>query len=238
MLRAVLFDLFETLVTESATRPAGVSSLAPALGCERDAFRREWKAIRPAILLGRVTFREALRRIAATLGGHVDDEMLRRICDERIRMKAEPFQRIEPPVVEMSARLRARNLRLGIICNGFPEDVAAWPRCPLAPRFDAAVFSFEVGRAKPDPDVYLEATRRLGVGPEHALFVGDGLNDELSGADRAGLRAVRVLWFVKRWPHFRDEPCAYRTAETTDELMRLVEQSIVEGPSSAARPDA
>src|SRR5258708_1678326 len=58
MVQAVLFDLFETLITESGTRPAGVSSLAPELGCEREAFRAQWKARRAAVTAGCVSFRE------------------------------------------------------------------------------------------------------------------------------------------------------------------------------------
>lgn len=44
MVKAVLLDVFETLITESRTRPPGVSSLAPALGCEHEAFRLESSA--------------------------------------------------------------------------------------------------------------------------------------------------------------------------------------------------
>ena len=68
MLQAILFDLFETLITESQTRPAGISASAPPLGCEREVFRREWKTLRPAALTGRVTLRQAPSRIATKAG--------------------------------------------------------------------------------------------------------------------------------------------------------------------------
>ena len=38
------------------------------------------------------------------------------------------------------------------------------------------------------------------VSPDECLFVGDGANDELAGAERVGMRAVCVL------PPGRDEP--------------------------------
>jgi HAD superfamily hydrolase (TIGR01509 family) len=230
MLRAVLFDLFETLITESATRPAGVSSLAPLLGCDRDAFRREWKIVRPDVVVGRLTFREALRNIAAKLGRPPDEDTLERICDERRRIKARPFDAIEPDLLHAIADLRRRNLRLATISNCFAEDVTAWPHCALAPHFDAAVFSFQVGLAKPQPEMYLEATRRMGVQPFEALFVGDGMNDELPGAERAGLRAVCARWFVRRWPHFQDEPAAQGSSiETPDELLDMVTRHVTAG---------
>ena len=52
-----------------------------------------------------------------------------------------------------------------------------------------------MGAAKPEPEIYLEATSRLGVSPAEALFVGDGGDDELPGAERAGLRSAHAAWF-------------------------------------------
>jgi FMN phosphatase YigB (HAD superfamily) len=144
MLKAVLFDLFETLITESRTRPGGVSSLAPHLGCEREAFRRHWKALRPDVVIGRVSFRQAITDVAAKLSRHAEDATLQRMCDERIRTKGEPLTQIEPAVLMMLDHLRGRGLRLGIVSHCFAEDVAGWPTCSLASRFDCPVFSFEV----------------------------------------------------------------------------------------------
>jgi putative hydrolase of the HAD superfamily len=60
---------------------------------------------------------------------------------------------------------------------------------------DVSVFSFDVGLAKPEPEIYVEALRRLNAEGRHAVFVGDGGDDELVGAERAGLRAAHATWF-------------------------------------------
>lgn len=222
MVRAVLFDLFETLITESRTRPPGVSSLAPALGCEREPFRTHWKALRPAVVRGHVSFRQALSDITAGLGCPADDGTLQRVCGDRIRTKGEPFAQLERDIIEMLDRLRRRDLRLGVLSNCCAEDVAAWPRCALSSYFDCTVFSFEAGLAKPDPEIYVEATRRLQVDVSEAWYIGDGADDELSGAERAGLRAFRALWFLKRWPHYQDEPPSSASMTSVDEFVNLV----------------
>ncbi len=227
MLKAVLFDLFETLVTESLTQPPGVSSLAPEFECERESFKSRWKALRPAVTVGQVSFRQALEAIATTLGRHADDATLERLCDERRRIKAEPFALVEHQVLMMVDSLRSRNLRLGVISNCFAEDVAAWPHCSLASRFDCAVFSFEVGLAKPDPDIYMAAIRRLGVDASETWFIGDGGSDELSGAERAGLRAFKALWFLRRWPHFREEPCSATRFAAVEEVVTSAERALL-----------
>jgi HAD superfamily hydrolase (TIGR01509 family) len=53
---------------------------------------------------------------------------------------------------------------------------------------DAFVLSYEVGRTKPDPAIFLRACGALGVEPERALMVGDTPAD--AGAVRAGLAAL------------------------------------------------
>jgi len=53
------------------------------------------------------------------------------------------------------------------------------------------VSSEEVGAGKPEPDVYLEATRRLGVDPRRAAAVEDSTNGLLSAA-AAGLKVIAV----------------------------------------------
>jgi putative hydrolase of the HAD superfamily len=133
--------------------------------------------------------------------------------------------------------LRSRDVRLGVISNCFAEDVAAWPRSLLASYFNCAVFSFEVGVAKPDPGIYLEATRRLRVDVSEAWFIGDGAHEELSGAERAGLRPFRALWFLRRWPHFKDEPSSAGSVASVGDFVRLLEQSIT-APEKRSRPRA
>jgi putative hydrolase of the HAD superfamily len=58
------------------------------------------------------------------------------------------------------------------------------------------ITSCEVGRAKPDPGIFLEAARRLDVAPSEVLHVGDRWELDVEGARRAGLGAAlyRGLW--------------------------------------------
>jgi putative hydrolase of the HAD superfamily len=238
MVKAILFDLFETLITESGSVPTRASSLGPDLGCEREAFRIEWRAVRPHVKVGRLSFREALGNIATRLGGHGDPAVVQRLLDARMREKAELFAHIEPPVLTMIQRLRSRDVKLGVVSNCFAEDVVAWPRCSLARYFDCSLYSFEAGVAKPDPVIYLEATRRLQVDVRHTLFIGDGADDEFAGARQAGLRAYRARWFRRRWPTFREEQCAVMSLVSVDQVSNLVEQAnlAVENPGLPLKP--
>ena len=57
---------------------------------------------------------------------------------------------------------------------------------------DAIVFGDEVERGKPNPDIFLEAGRRIGAKADEAFVVGDSSFDMIGG-HRAGMRPVMVI---------------------------------------------
>jgi HAD superfamily hydrolase (TIGR01509 family) len=241
MIDAVLFDLFETLITESRTRPAGMASRAAELGCDRGAFRDLWRAARPVVITGQISFRQSLGDITTRLGSPWDDATCRMLSEERARIKAEAFAEIEPQMLAMLDDLRSRNIRLGVVSNCFAEDVLAWPRSAFATRFDCTVFSCEMGLAKPDTAIYREAVRRLDVDVSRTWFIGDGQDDELRGAEQAGLRVWKALWFLRKWPHFQDDADAAAessvgTIGTVQEFVRLVERDARSGSNRRRSP--
>ena len=97
-----------------------------------------------------------------------------------------------PGAVETLEQLRAGGRRVGLItvCSEDVPDV--WDETPFADLFDATVFSCSVGMRKPDPRIYRLACEELGVEPDETMFVGDGANDELAGAQRVGLQPVLI----------------------------------------------
>lgn len=55
---------------------------------------------------------------------------------------------------------------------------------------DAVVFSSQVGRRKPAPEMYRAALEAVGVSPERALFVGDRVREDYEGPRAVGMHAV------------------------------------------------
>jgi putative hydrolase of the HAD superfamily len=102
--------------------------------------------------------------------------------------------------LETLAALRERGIKRGLISVCSSDVSEAWDEFAVAAQLDDAVLSCDVALSKPDPAIYLLACANLGVEPRHCVFVGDGANDELAGAERVGMRAVCVL------PPGRDEP--------------------------------
>jgi putative hydrolase of the HAD superfamily len=71
--------------------------------------------------------------------------------------------------------------RLRGVLRGLPE---------LAGSGDDLVISSEVGVRKPHPDFYRSACDRLGLPPDRVLCVGDDLENDVRGAERAGHRGL------------------------------------------------
>jgi HAD superfamily hydrolase (TIGR01509 family) len=128
--------------------------------------------------------RTAYIGLAATV--HTDVEGLADALYERLLGPQGwlPYADTEPTL----HTLHEAGVRIGVVSNvGFDirPHFAAWGLDRLV---DAFVLSYEVGRCKPDPAIFLRACRMLGTAPERALMVGDTPAD--AGAVTAGCAAL------------------------------------------------
>jgi putative hydrolase of the HAD superfamily len=187
--RAVLFDLWQTLVPyDRAGRIDAYRRLARHIGAPEDRFVELWRAASTRRDTGPLL--ESARAVCSELGlEEADVDGLADLRRKQTRLALAPLA----GVLDVLGELRRRGHRLGLVsvCS---EDVAdVWEETPLAPRFDALAFSCLLGVSKPDPRLYLHVCERLGVAPGECLYVGDGANDELGGAERVGMTAVQLL---------------------------------------------
>jgi putative hydrolase of the HAD superfamily len=104
-----------------------------------------------------------------------------------------------PGAEETLTTLRDRGIRLGLISNAqfFTPLLfdAFFGASPEALGFDPELltYSFEVGEAKPSPNLFTPATRRLlalGMKPENALYVGNDMLNDIFAARRAGFKTA------------------------------------------------
>jgi putative hydrolase of the HAD superfamily len=183
--RAVVFDLFETLVDYDEQKSLDFSAAAAdLLGRGRDEFHTLWRAGRPARDSG--PMRGYLASIGVT-GGDAD-----RLVELRRASSLGLLAAPRPGVIDTIAELRRRGLGVGLITVCSEDVVEVWEETPFAGAFDAVVFSCSCGYRKPDPRIYELALRKLGVEARDAIFVGDGTNEELAGAEAVGMRAVQI----------------------------------------------
>jgi HAD superfamily hydrolase (TIGR01509 family) len=133
--------------------------------------------------------------------------------------------------VETLRELRARGLRTGLITVCSEDTVDVWAETPFAGLFDAEVFSCSCGWRKPDPRIYARALDQLGVEAADAIFVGDGANDELAGAERVGMRLAGTADLVDS----RGARAALEAAQQLEELAGRVDPDVCRVEQRARR---
>jgi putative hydrolase of the HAD superfamily len=124
--------------------------------------------------------------VAHTAGTRIDAQKL----PELIRLEIELWNQYDSRVLEWAGELRAAGYRTAILSNlprPLGEELRATPGF-LDP-FDHVTFSYELHKVKPQPEIYLDAVRGLGIDPPDALFL-DDRPDNVAGAQAVGLRSV------------------------------------------------
>ena len=125
---------------------------------------------------------------------------------------------------ELLNELKRRGLRLGLLSN------TTWPGAfhrqelqafGLIGFFDALAFSCELGVWKPNAPAFLHLTGELNVQPSEAVFVGDALEIDVLGAQRAGLRGVWISTNGQSAGYVQPDAVIHRLAELPAVLDQL-----------------
>jgi putative hydrolase of the HAD superfamily len=201
--RAVLFDLFHTLVTIPKAEGEFGPTAAASLGIPH-AHAEFQRRMHEDDVLGRclghvLDPHDVMRRLAHHFDPTISDERVADAVKWRRKRIEHGLLRVETAVLAALDRLRAAGVRTALVSDAGFDDVECWDRSPLVERLDAAVFSFEIGIRKPDRRIYERALAAIDVDPRDALFVGDGGSDEHRGARALGMRAVMVTRYYAYW---------------------------------------
>lgn len=140
---------------------------------------------------------QLLRDSFATIGFDLPDDVLEHIVHLDHSAYSNSLT-VTPEVMAALEELRERGYRMGLVSNLslrpalVREDL---DRLGLARFLEATVFSSEIGFRKPDPRIFQTALERLGSDPADTVFIGDRLQDDISGARAVGMRAVQTRQF-------------------------------------------
>jgi len=89
-------------------------------------------------------------------------------------------------------RLREMKVRLAVATSSVSASARPFlDRHELTPFFDVIVTGDEIERGKPDPDIYLRAAKKLGIGADACLVIEDALSGIAAGK-AAGMRVAAI----------------------------------------------
>jgi HAD superfamily hydrolase (TIGR01549 family) len=185
-MQAFIFDLDGTLVD---TVYAHVFAWQLALA-EGDVAIDGWKIHRRVGMSGGLF----TRAVGRELGRDLSPEEARTLQRRHGELFAQllPKRRPLPGAVDLLKYLRTSNIPHGIATSGRrPEINASLEAVGVSPE-TIVVERGDVLRAKPEPDLFLECRRRLGLPAEECYVVGDAVWDLLA-ARRAGILSIGLL---------------------------------------------
>lgn len=201
MIRAVLFDLDETLYSFKEANAHAVGVVADRFeketGFPHERFDEEnWRL-----------FHKQCERVGLQAGCHSRGVRFQMFCEEHgfpLRLAApmndlfwNSFLEVMKPypgAAETFDEIRARGLRLGIGTN----MTADWQLKKLAvlgliDKIDFVVSSEESGADKPDPNLFRICAEKAGCAPNECVFVGDSLEHDVAGSKAVGMRPVWIM---------------------------------------------
>ena len=135
---------------------------------------------------------ERMRALFKTCGEHPTDDFLDRAATE-YGMIYRRVQRAIPGSINVLRALGQNReiANIAILTNHLREiQLAKLDACGLTDLIDFMVTSEDVGHLKPAEEMFEAALDRAGVRAADAVMVGDSWEQDVVGAEEAGLRAV------------------------------------------------
>ncbi|HJW08775.1 MAG TPA: HAD family hydrolase [Holophagaceae bacterium] len=183
MIRAVVFDLWNTLVKSRGGSPfyqmralLRLDQASAYADLARDGMTRSYPSA-AAFLAG---WRSRLDL----------DPAQEAAMEEAFRRAGEEAERF-PESLEALAGTREL-ARLGLLSNTQSFDLGLMDRLDLSPYFRIRGLSAELGALKPEAAAFEAMQRRLGLFPGDLVMVGDSWTDDVEGALAAGWTAIWV----------------------------------------------
>lgn len=196
MIKAIIFDLYETLITLFESKTYFGNDIAFDLKLDTRVFRKLWDLEDDAYAKGHISFEELLSKIMNDNNCYSEDKHLE-IISKRYASKRECYKHLNSEIIPMLKELKKRNIKIGLISNCYSEEAILFRESSLASYFDVIMLSSEQGIIKPNQEIFMRCLEELQVKVNECMYIGDGGSNELSAARDYGMMPFQALWYLK-----------------------------------------
>ena len=196
MLKAVIFDMFETLVTHFESPLYMGKQMASDIGIPETKFREIWDTSDAERTLGKKSLEDVIEEVLR-VNNCYSEELFQTIISKRKNSKVECFKHIHPEIMPLFNALKEMDIKIGLITNCFFEERDVIKESVFWDYFDAVCMSCELGLKKPDTLIFEKCMDDLKLSPDQCLYVGDGGSLELETARSLGMHPLQATWYLK-----------------------------------------
>ncbi len=184
-LKAVIFDLDDTLYGEKEYVRSGYNAVAKLLPQVEDVERKLWEAFENK--------KSAIDEVLVSEGIYTDE--LKQQCLETYRYH-QPDIHLYADVIDMLIQLRKRGYQLGMITDGRPEGQRAKLKVlGLEQYIDHIIITDELGGIeyrKPNETAFKLLKKHFSVDYAEMCYVGDNIKKDFVAPERLGMKPI---WF-------------------------------------------
>ena len=223
MIKAVIFDMFETLVTHYNYPLYFGEQIAADIGISNEEFQTIWNPSEEKRTIGLWTLEEVLENILRAHDRYSED-LLKFIVKKRVATKQACFENINPEIIPMLEAIKQSNRKIALISNCYSEEVGVIRQSKIANYFDNMYLSFEQGIQKPDLKIFIKCIEELNVTPNECLYIGDGGSNELQAAKDVGMTALQAGWYIEQSGQLKNKrKTDFPLLQTPKDVLRYLE---------------
>ena len=215
MIKAITFDLWETLIADSAAqndlrteyRVAKTAQLLVSAGAAADisglyaAHEEVWRRCeRQWSKSTDLPFGQQVDLFLDLASPGLSETLPLKVRRQVAMVYADAVLHYPPQLIpgaaDLLTALKKKHLTLGLICNTGRSPGSVLRKLlgtfGIIRRFSVALFSDETIVRKPDPKIFAQALAALKTGASEAIHVGDSPESDIAGAVAAGMQAVWI----------------------------------------------
>jgi len=204
MIKAVFFDLYQTLVCYEPPRENIQAEVIKEFGIDTTPEKMLYPITAADEFIHQEHSRLAIGKrsddekkalwgqyqavVLKEAGIEPTKELIRHILGKMQQIKFEPI--LYDDVLSTLNELKEKGLILGLISNVDNDITQLCQNLGLSPLLQVVVTSLDSGYNKPQSEIFKEAIRQAGVQPQEAIYVGDQYRIDVLGAKQAGMLGI------------------------------------------------
>jgi len=222
-MRTIIFDLFETLITEWGAYKYTTALMAEDMGLQYHLIASEWGEMEHRMDLGEITLYNAMVHIATVFGSAVTEQQIIEMVNKRLKTRGDRILELDSQIENLLTNLKANGYCIGLISNCSHEDMITIQESKLKSYIDFCILSCSENITKPDKRIYLKWCEKMDVSPNDCIYIGDGGSNELVGADECGMTALQAGWFIKEYRMPYANTNGYPCLNSQNELLKYLD---------------